>query len=325
MKKFYIIGVSALALAACENVNQPRAQLYSLESAPLAAVADFAPDLSQKRVLQESGTELVNGREVAVDSYKGADPAGVYLAYRYGYGLVMPSAAIKSTADKHMQICRDAGPSKCQITGSNTQTHSKQNIRANLSLRAEPKWLESFVAQMKLDIADIKGRVESENTSVEDLTRAILDTDARLKAKLVLRTRLENLLETRDAKLADLLSLERELARVQAEIESATANLKALQARISMSVVNINYTSERLAVSRSSISPIGRALKDFVSILSGGVAGVINFFAYLLPWFIFVILPGFFVGRWFFRTQRRKTNAKLKSEEKHAEIKINQA
>lgn len=301
MMKRLLISLTALALVACEDGGN-----YS--GAMDMAEADFAPAPAPAPAPQ--GAQ----KSAPIETYnEGADPAGVYLAYRYGYGLVMPSKSVKATSDKHMQICRDAGASKCQITGSNTNTYSDEDIRANLSLRAEPEWLQTFVTGMKADIAEVDGRIESENTSVEDLTRAILDTDARLKAQTTLRTRLENLLETRDAKLPDLLALERELARVQGEIESATANLKALRARISMSVVNLSYTSERVAVSRSSVSPIGSALKDFVGILSEGVAGVILFFAFMLPWFIFVIIPGFFLGRWFWR-RRRKAKAVKQAE-----------
>ena len=311
MIKRLIIGLSAVALLACENgSNQVNSVQDSVRTE--SGFADLA-EVSQAR------------RKSAPTENAADDAAGVFLAYRYGYALIMPSASVKSTADKHIQICRNAGMLKCQITGANTNGFSNDNISASLSLRAEPEWLESFVIGLKADITEIDGRIESETTSVADLTRAILDTDARLTAKLTLRTRLEKLLETRNAELADLLTLERELARVQAEIESATANLKALHARVSMSVVNINYKSERLAVSRSSVSPIGTALKDFVGILSGGVAGVINFFAYLLPWLLFLILPGFFVGRWFFRKQMRKIDAKLESDEKEAEIAIEQA
>ena len=305
MKKLCLLGLSALVLVACEDSRHFSVQPES------TSLADFAPAMNQKVVVQPASAQAGNVRDAATDGYKGADPAGVYLAYRYGYGLVMPSAAIQSTADKHMQICRDAGPSKCQITGSNTNSYSDVDIRATLSLRAEPKWLETFVKDMKTDIADVKGRVESENTSAEDLTRAILDTDARLKAKRTLRTRLETLLATRDAKLSDLLTLEREIARVQAEIESATANLKALRARVSMSVVNINYSSERTAISRSSVTPIGDALKDFVGILSTSLAVFIRITAVILPWLL-LFGPGFFIGRRIWR-RRKKTPEETKA------------
>ena len=279
--------LASLTLIACDSQQYPQAVM----EAPSGFMeADEAPQSMRKSAPNEPDS--------------GADPAGVYLAYRYAYGLVMPSASVKATSEKHMQVCRDAGPAKCQITGSSTNSYSDEDIRANLSLRAEPKWLETFVAGLKQDVSDVDGRIENANTSVEDLTRALLDTDARLKAQTTLRTRLENLLETRDAKLPDLLALERELARVQGEIESATANLKALRARVSMSVVNISYTSERVAVSRSSVSPIGEAIKDFVGIVSEGIAGVITFVAFMLPWMIFVIIPGLFTLRWFWRRRR---------------------
>ena len=295
MVKQLLISVSALSLVACNGNNGGDLN----DRLNVSAEADFAP------ALLEAPQAMRKAAPDRVETENSVDPAGVFLAYRYGYGLVMPAASVKPTADKHMQICREAGPTKCQITGSNTNNLTNSDIRANLSLRAEPEWLHAFVISMKADIAEIDGRIANENTSVEDLTRAILDTDARLKAQTTLRTRLENLLETREAKLPDLLALERELARVQSEIESATANLKALRARVSMSIVNLSYTSERVAVSRSSVSPIAEALKDFVGLVSNGLAGVIRFIAILLPWMIFLILPGLFALRWFWRRRKK--------------------
>ena len=310
MRKSILIGLSLIALMGC---GQSEPQLNSANVSDGAEAGYFgdtnyksaSADLAQ--VTQESGKRVV--QIPSLDQNSGADPAGVYLAYRYGYVLVMPSKFVKATASKHIQICREAGPKFCQVTGSNTQNFSEENITANLSLRAEPEWLLGFISGLKADVAEADGRIANENTSVEDLTRSILDTDARLKAKRVLRTRLEKLLETRNAELPDLLALERELARVQAEIESATANLKALRARVSMSVVNITYTSERVAVSRSSVSPIGSALKDFVGIVSSGLANVIRFFGAILPWMIFVIIPGLFALRWFWRRRKIKKTA----------------
>jgi len=308
MKKFGLIGLTALMLISCGDNGKMRSEpaVTETSSADFAPPPPAAPMMTQKADLQIADGRKQRATPSPIDQNNGADPAGIYLAYRYGYGLVMPAKAVKTTVEKHMQACREAGPTKCQITGSNTNNHTDENISAHFSMRADPDWLESFLTGLKQDVKDADGRIQSANTSVEDLTRAILDTDSRLKAKKTLRTRLENLLETRNAKLPDLLALERELARVQGEIESATANLKALRARVSMSVVNISYSSERLAVSRSAFSPVGSALKDFANILSQGVAGVIRFTAYLLPWLIFIIIPGLFALRWFWRRRKIK-------------------
>jgi len=146
----------------------------------------------------------------------------------------------------------------------------------------------------------------------QDLTRQILDTDARLKAQTTLRDRLQGLLATRNAELKDLLALERELARVQGQIESATTTLNVLRKRVSMSVVDINYQSQSVAVSQSALAPIGRALKGFVGQFAYGLSNVIEFFAGILPWLIFVIIPGLWVLRrwWRGRNVRPKPKAK---------------
>ena len=297
MKKFCLLSLSALALVAC-------AEQYRTSNAVAPATIESQSglrDLSEQRSRKAAQAQDGYANDSAANVIEATQS---FLAYRYAYGLIMPAKSVKATSDKHIQICRDAGPAKCQITGASTNSYSDEDVRANLSLRAEPDWLLGFLGGIKADVSEVDGKIQTETTSVDDLTRAILDTDARLKAKRILQKRLENLIETRDAELPDLLTLEREIARVHGEIESATANLKALRARVSMSVVNISYTSERNAISQKSVSPIGRAIKDFVSIISNGIAGVIYVFAYMLPWIIFIVLPTFFAGRWFWR--RRK-------------------
>jgi len=162
---------------------------------------------------------------------------------------------------------------------------------------------------MQSSVKAAKGKMINNSVSAEDLTRQILDTDARLKAQTTLRDRLQGLLATRDAKLNDLLALERELARVQAQIESATTTLNLLRKRVSMSVVNISYNSQNVAVSQSALAPIGRALKGFIGRFSSGLANVINFLAAILPWFILVILPGLWLlRRWWRGRQSRKSH-----------------
>ena len=105
MKNLYLIGLSALVLVACEDSRHFNAQPES------TSLADFVPAMNQKVVVQPASAQAGNVRDVATDGYKGADPAGVYLAYRYGYGLVMPSTAVKSTADKHMHCLLYTSPS----------------------------------------------------------------------------------------------------------------------------------------------------------------------------------------------------------------------
>ena len=239
-----------------------------------------------------------------------------FLAYRYNYGFVLPIKSVADTALSHAQICLDAGPSKCQILNSSTSAFHKDRVSANLSLRAEPNWLNNFKSEIQASIKDAKGKMTNNTVSAEDLTRQILDTGARLKAQKTLRDRLLSHLATRDAKLNDLLALERELARVQGQIESATSTLNVLQKRVSMSMVTISYQGETLAVSQRSVSPVVRAIKNFVNIFSQSLAAVISIMAGILPWLIFVILPGIWLFRKLWRRRQTRKAANPKSSPK---------
>lgn len=231
-----------------------------------------------------------------------------YMAYRYNYDFALPVEAVPSSADKHAQICTDAGPELCQIISRSTQEYNPDNVSASLYLRAEPVWLVGYTKTIMDTVEGADGKMTSSSVSAEDLTRQILDVDARLSAQITLRERLTALLETRDAKLPDLLALERELARVQGEIESATSSLKALRQRVGMSIVNVNYQTRSRAVSNSAVAPIGRALKQFVATLSEGLASVITFLAMMLPWFLLVILPGILGLVWLKRRLSKKAS-----------------
>ena len=244
MKKLII--PLALILSACENSSS--VQLDSPEGMTVFnGVSDSA-------VGQESGTTRLYNKTRATNTSASApvppptpdtnnnNPSGLnFLAYRYNYGFRLPARAVAATSKSHAQTCLDAGPRLCQVINSSTSAYNEDNVTANLSLRAEPDWLEGFKTSMQSSVEAAKGKMTNNSVSAEDLTRQILDTDARLKAQKTLRDRLQGLLATRDAKLNDLLALERELARVQSQIESATTTLNVLRKRVSMSVVNINY------------------------------------------------------------------------------------
>ncbi len=294
MKRLFI-GLSALTLIACEGAQNFETSEYGAAPPPPAPVVMADGYSVEKR---------------SVASEPQADPntsIQSFLAYSYNYGFELPSKAVSSTAKSHADLCLEAGANKCQILSSSTNDNNADFVSSQLSLRAEPKWLETFMENIQESVSSAEGRMTSNSVSAEDLTRSILDTDARLKAQTTLRDRLQGLLATRDAKLPDLLALEQELARVQGEIESATTTLAALRQRVSMSRVDIGYQSKRVAVSQSAVSPVIRALKGFVGDVSYGLASVITFFAAILPWLILVILPGLWLLRWFWRKRKAKS------------------
>ena len=211
-----------------------------------------------------------------------------YIAYTHTLGMRLPSKSIEPVMQGHIDLCHSAGLDQCFVTNSNLSKQMEDRITGWLTIRASEAWINEFMQGVDSEAAEAGGEIISRQTSAEDLTRTIIDTDARLRAQTTLKGRLEDLLATREGELADLLEIERELARVIGEVESITSNLKALQQRVSMQVLTVSYEPKVSPIAAQRFNPLAKAFGDFFYNLSSGLAGVINFFAVGLPWMFLV-------------------------------------
>lgn len=217
----------------------------------------------------------------------GGEPAnaGVMLAYSYAMGIEAPKEAIAPLVTAHEEACANAGTSVCQVMGSSVNAYGDDQVSGYLNLRAEPKWLEKFRATIGGDAQRAGGEVTANSVSTEDLTQYIIDTDARLQAKLALRERIRKLLESREGTLNDVLQAERALADVQGEIDSMTAQLGAAKARVAMSALSISYASDP-ETSTSMWKPLSEAFKSFGRTSMASLAAAVTFIARTWPFFI---------------------------------------
>lgn len=286
MKRIGII-MSALALAACgggggDYDNAPAAEpvivqdAYSSPTPPPPPPP--APALSRESAALDPAPEAGPAPEASEQ----------YIAYRHSAGLRLPAARIVSMLEQHVETCRTAGVEACIVTNSNVNNSSEDWVYASLNIRAKPDWIETFLNDLDDAAEGAGGEVSARATSSEDLTRQIIDTDARLRAKIELRQRLEQLLGTQEAELSDLLNIERELSRVNSEIESSTSYLKALRLRVSMSELSISYETKPAVVSSSTFEPLSRAFGGFFRTLFEAVGAVVTAFAIGLPWLLLI-------------------------------------
>jgi hypothetical protein len=265
-------------------------------------------DMAQGRaeMTEESAAPAAPPAPVDADSQNTAtspsQPAGptpiLYLAYSYSLGLEIPSDRLTGVMDRHIQACQTAGPRLCQLITSNRSGDPQSYMEGYVSLRGEPNWLNNFKAGMAQQADDAGGRIVSENTSSEDLTRQIVDTEARLRAQTALRDRLQELLRSRPGRLADLLEVERELARVQGEIDAVQSALAVMRTRVSMSELTLTYRSSPRAAGSNTLEPLRQAFANFLGIIVAGFAAIITIIAALIPFAIVLIPLGWFLLRW---------------------------
>ena len=84
--------------------------------------------------------------------------------------------------------------------------------------------------------------MDSANTAAEDLTRAMVDNKAGLRAKTGLRDRLEKDVATRPGKLSDAVEAEKTVAEVQGAIDAERAELAAEKTRVATSKLTLDYS-----------------------------------------------------------------------------------
>jgi hypothetical protein len=89
------------------------------------------------------------------------------------------------------------------------------------------------------------GSVESRSTFASDVTEQHADLSTRLANNLALRDRLKLLLD-RAQDVEDVLAIERELTRVQSEVETMQASLERLDSQIALSELSVGLERRQI-------------------------------------------------------------------------------
>ncbi len=302
MRRFWAGLVLAAALAACGQANMETAEAPAGGEAYSMADMDSAQNGRAVTAEEAPAAAPAPPTDGATSSPGPSQPTGptpvLYLAYSYAMGLEIPSERLGGVMDRHIQACQAAGPRVCQLIGSNRSGDPESSINGYVSLRAEPNWLNTFKSGISADANAAGGRVASETTNSEDLTRQIVDTEARLRAQTALRDRLQELLRSRPGRLADLLEVERELARVQADIDAVQSALAVMRTRVAMSELTLQYQSAPRPLGSDTFEPLRQAFANFLGIIVGGFAAIITLIAVLIPFAIVLVPLGWLLLRW---------------------------
>lgn len=139
------------------------------------------------------------------------------------------------------------------------------------------------------------GELQAEHTDAADVTAHFVDTTARRDAARALEARLLQLVADRTGSVADVLEVERELARVRAEIEQHEGQLRLWQHQADLATLTVALTtrapelaaptSDRPGFGARSSSTFHRSVAAAVGLVSAlGLALVA-----LVPWLPLVL------------------------------------
>jgi hypothetical protein len=179
------------------------------------------------------------------------------------------------------------------------QAQSGDSRSLSVALRVPAKELEGLLVDLRK-----LGHLEEESKSNEEVSAEYVDLQARLKVAQATERRLVELLGARTGRLEDVLDVERELARVRAEVESMQGQSALMLHRVSYATVQVELSEEyhqKLQSQSSMGTKLRNALLAGVQNLLDGIVAllifVLNYGLSILFWLALCITPVWLIWR----------------------------
>ena len=266
-----VIGlIQAALLMACENRSRSdsqaardRSEVASNKAASPVALGAMGRSAASERE--------VSAQSPAPDQWSRATFDGASrLIVRTGQAGIEVDSLERSMAELRRIVQRVGG----FVADASVQSGRNQLRSATLQLKVPASRFDDLTEGL-----EPLGRLQFVNVSAEDVSEEFVDLTARVANGHRLEDRLVELLRTRTGKLQDVLSVERELARVREEIERMEGRMRFLKTSAQLSTLSVNlYEPAPIVASHPGRSVIGEAFKtawrNFVGVLAGGIASL---------------------------------------------------
>lgn len=263
-----VVSAGTLSLTACSEAGD-----YATEEGAYSDSAEIA----------EAGMDEASG-EMSPLSDRPDIPVNLpKMAYIYDYGFRLGSDGIPDLQQRHADLCVQQGPYVCQIVSMNRSgSIEDEDVRGRLELAVIADKARAFGKKLDASAEDAGGEQIEANITGEDLSKNMVDTEARLRSRIVLRDRMMEVLRTRKGSVAELVEAERSVAQINQEIDQARSWLEEMKGRVAYARVNIDYASANAPAS-DFLSPVAGAFGILGSLLGNVLAALIVTLTISLP------------------------------------------
>jgi len=257
-----LLASAALTLTACSEAEQGR-------DAPPAEI------VAQDSASASSSSETASAAEEIPVSLP-------HLAYAYDFLFSLPSEDLRRLQRQHATLCEQQGPASCQIAGMTTQGQIEDEMSGELQLLVATSHARAFGALLEDEAESMGAEQRTANIATEEVSKQLVDTEARLASRIELRDRLREVLRTRRGTVEELIEAERGVAGVNEEIDQARAWLAETEGRVAFSQMTVRYESA-VPVGGDLLGPVKAAFGSVGSILGWMLAAMIICGAVVLP------------------------------------------
>jgi len=325
MKRLRFAVACTFLLAGCgQSARETTAQDLVAEIDPGQAADEAAPD--NKFGFREElaqGPDLFGSREpsaqfaLADEGYAAADAASDALAiskaqaatpdaasrreiaYSYAYGFRIGRDRIAELQQAHIASC-DALGAKCRVLRV-SQSRTDWDGFGEVKLQVAAGEVGAFAKALSEPADKLGGELISSVRDGEDLSDTIIDAEAHLQSRLVLRDKLTAILKASTGSVAELIKAEQAVSDVNEEIDAARSKLASYRTRIAMSAVSIRYEPEYGESQLGFARPVMTALRSIGTTLGTTTAVLIYILTAMVPITLMVLAIRWVLHRFGFR------------------------
>lgn len=299
MKNRYLFAILPTFLASCSATKD--------ETTAQGLIAEVEPDNASENAPQNKfgfaeameakpdlfGSEALPARHRVVNVAQEANAAASpkpqpatsspqhQIAYSYGFGFRIDQDKIAELQQAHTAVCRALGP-KCRILRS-SQSSTDWDGYGEIKLEVAAPEAGSFEKPLAEPARRLGGELVSSVRNGEDLSENIVDSEAKLQSRLLLRDKLTAILRDNKGSVAELIAAEKAVADVNEEIDATRSKLEHYRNRIQYSSVTIEYQpafgQNQLGFSR----PVMTALRSIGTTLGMTTAALVYVITALIP------------------------------------------
>jgi anti-sigma factor RsiW len=229
------------ALARSDEIAAGRSQDFARE-APAPAAATVAPakaaqaETAESEGFVASPESPANAKEAGKTSIETPAPE---LANRKLIRNATVEVEIVSFDNAVQKITAFASEEHGYVATTDSEKQANGKLRGQVVVKVLPENLDRFLQKIRS-----LGELKNQTLGTEDVTKAYLDTDARLKNAHVMEQRLIDMSKTKTGKVSDLLQVEKELGRVREEIEKMQGELKYWDSQVQFATVTISLAEK---------------------------------------------------------------------------------
>ncbi len=271
-----LIVVSFVLLSGCASlssgVNQPQTTPAE-KSAPLS--------YGEGGVRTDSSNSY---QPYAAPAATGTPSQGVYT--NVNDRKVIMTASVQLETGEHDKVVNSirgiATGAGGYVESSSTYLTTQDKKQTTITIKVPAAQFESCLSQIKA-----LGKVKSESSSGQDVTRQYIDLSARLKNLQAEEKQLSEIMGM-SKNVTEVLSVEKELFRVRGDIESTQAQLNYLGSQVDFSTITVSVAEPQPVVEYD--WGLDTAFKEGIRAFIGMIGALIIVTGYLIPLILYFVI-----------------------------------